>query len=155
MTSLIFILISLFVSLNVRPVVATTTGTDASGFTWQSEDGVTYSITGYNGSGTNITIPSAIDGHAVMSIGNNAFSGNEDINGNNAVKYKALTNVTIPNTVTSIGSFAFYYCSSLLNISIPNSVTSIGDSAFAYCIKLLNITLPTNLSSIGNSTFQD
>ncbi|MGJ7911093.1 leucine-rich repeat protein, partial [Neobacillus sp. LXY-1] len=153
--SSIFVLISLFVNLNVMPAAATgtdatttgtaatTTGTDANGFTWQSDDGVTYSITGYNGSDTNITIPSSIDGHTVTSIGSNAF------------KYKPLTSVTIPDTVTSIGSFAFYYCSSLVNISIPNSVTSIGDSAFAYCISLPNITLPTNLSSIGNSTFQD
>ncbi|MHC1682971.1 MAG: leucine-rich repeat protein [Clostridiaceae bacterium] len=142
--SLIVVLISLFLSLNVVPVAATTTtGTDANGFTWQSDDGVTYSVTGYNGSNTSITIPSSIDGHTVTSIGSNAF------------KDKPLTSVTIPNTVTSIGGFAFYYCSSLVSISIPDSVTSIGDSAFAYCISLPSITLPANLSSIGNSTFQD
>jgi uncharacterized repeat protein (TIGR02543 family) len=143
------VLTILFVSFNVMPVLAATTGTDTNGFTWQSDDGVTYSITGYNGSDTNITIPSSIDGHTVTSIGNNAFNGNNDI------RYKSLTSVTIPNTVTSIGGFAFYYCSSLVNISIPDSVTSIGDSAFAYCISLSNITLPANLSNIGNSTFQD
>ncbi|MFD3447112.1 leucine-rich repeat protein [Microbacteriaceae bacterium 4G12] len=155
MLSLLLVLTILFISFNVMPVFATTTGTDANGFTWRSEDGVTYSITGYNGNDTNITIPSFIDGHMVTRIENNAFSGNDGINGNNAIKYRALTSVTIPDTVTSIGSFAFYDCSSLVNISIPNSVTSIGDSAFAYCISLPNITLPTNLSNIGNSTFQD
>ncbi|SHJ12322.1 Listeria/Bacterioides repeat-containing protein [Clostridium cavendishii DSM 21758] len=143
MLSVILVFISLFLSFNVMPALATTTGTDAKGFTWQSDDGITYSITGYNGSDTNITIPSSIDGHTVTSIANNAF------------KNKALTNVIIPDTVTSIGGFAFYYCSSLVNISIPNSVTSIGDSAFAYCTSLPSITLPTNLSNIGNCTFQD
>jgi uncharacterized repeat protein (TIGR02543 family) len=138
----IFIFICIFVGFKAMPVFASTTGTDTNGFTWQSDDGVTYSITGYNGSDTNITIPSSIDGHTVTSIGNNAF------------KDKSLTSVTIPDTVTSIGSFAFYNCLSLVNISIPDSVTSIGDSAFAYCTSLPNITLPPNLSSIGNSTFQ-
>ncbi|MFL0270043.1 leucine-rich repeat protein [Candidatus Clostridium radicumherbarum] len=149
MLSLMLVLTILIVSFNFMPVLAATTGTDANGFTWQSDDGVTYSITGYNGSDTNITIPSSIDGHAVTSIGNNAFNGNNDI------RYQSLTSVTIPNTVTSIGGFAFYYCSSLVNISIPDSVTSIGDSAFAYCTSITNIKLPANLSSIGNSTFQD
>ncbi|GFP75534.1 leucine-rich repeat protein [Clostridium fungisolvens] len=141
--SFILVLISLFVSFSATPVFAATTGTDANGFTWQSDDGVTYSITGYNGSDKNIVIPSSIDGHTVTSIGSNAF------------REKPLTSVVIPDTVTSIGGFAFYYCSSLTSITIPNSVTSIGDSAFAYCISLTNISLPASLNKIGNSTFQD
>ncbi|URZ03054.1 leucine-rich repeat domain-containing protein [Clostridium felsineum] len=127
--SLILIFTILFLNINFVKVSAITiTGTDVNGFSWQSDDGVTYSITGYNGNNTNISITSSIDGHTITSIASNAF------NGNNNDKYKSLTSVTIPNTVTSIGSFAFYYCSSLVSISIPNSVTSIGDSAFAYCI---------------------
>jgi hypothetical protein len=42
---------------------------------------------------------------------------------------KAGTSYTIPNTVTSIGDFAFDRCSSLARVTIPNSVTSIGDGA--------------------------
>ena len=42
----------------------------------------------------------------------------------------------IPNSVTSIGNYAFYDCSSLTSVEIPNSVTSIGDCAFAYCSSL-------------------
>jgi len=41
-----------------------------------------------------------------------------------------ITDLVIPNSVTSIGSYAFYKCSGLTSISIPNSVTSIGDNAF-------------------------
>ena len=44
-----------------------------------------------------------------------------------------LTSITIPNSVTTIGSHAFYNCKGLTSITIPNSVTSIGDYAFAYC----------------------
>ena len=40
----------------------------------------------------------------------------------------------IPNSVTSIGDYAFYYCSGLNSIEIPNSVTSIGDYVFHNCI---------------------
>ena len=49
-----------------------------------------------------------------------------------AVSYcSGLTSVTIPNSVTSIGSTAFYKCSGLTSIAIPNSVTSIGSSTFS------------------------
>ncbi|MBP5366455.1 MAG: leucine-rich repeat protein [Bacteroidales bacterium] len=43
---------------------------------------------------------------------------------------------TIPNTVTSIGEYAFYYCDGLTSISIPNSITTIGDGAFSGCSSL-------------------
>ena len=44
------------------------------------------------------------------------------------------TTYSIPNSVTSIGNYAFGYCSKLTSITIPNSVTFIGDKAFFYCI---------------------
>ena len=45
-----------------------------------------------------------------------------------------ITNLVIPNSVTSINSYAFYYCSGLTSVTIPNSVTSIGYKAFYGCI---------------------
>ena len=48
--------------------------------------------------------------------------------------------VTIPNTVTSIGSYAFNGCRSLTSVTIPNTVTNIGSYAFHYCIGLTSIT---------------
>jgi len=44
-----------------------------------------------------------------------------------------LTSVTIPNSVTSIGDYAFSWCSGLTSFTIPNSVTSIGREAFRSC----------------------
>ena len=67
----------------------------------------------------------------------------------------SLTNITIPNRVTSIGGYAFNYCSSLTNITIPNSVTSIGSSAFSGCSSLKNITIPNSVTGIGYSAFED
>lgn len=54
------------------------------------------------------------------------------------------TEVTIPNTVTSISESAFINCSDLTSVTIPNTVTSIGDKAFYWCNKLTSVTLINN-----------
>ena len=66
-----------------------------------------------------------------------------------------LTSLTIPNSVTSIGSAAFAYCFSLTSITLPNSVTTIGYTAFALCSSLTSITLPNSVTSIGFNAFYD
>ena len=64
-----------------------------------------------------------------------------------------LTNITIPNSVTNIGYGAFGGCSNLTSVSIPNSVTSIGNEAFASCTALTSVSIPNSVSSIGNWAF--
>ena len=64
-----------------------------------------------------------------------------------------LTSITIPNSVTSIGEHAFANCSGLTSITIPNSVTSIGNGAFSGCSGLTSITIPNSVTSIGNGAF--
>ena len=66
-----------------------------------------------------------------------------------------ITKVTIGSGVTTIGNYAFYFCSNLRSISIPASVTSIGRTAFNYCRLLRSITLPEGLTSIGQRAFCD
>ncbi|MBQ9752026.1 MAG: leucine-rich repeat domain-containing protein [Paludibacteraceae bacterium] len=68
-------------------------------------------------------------------------------------KCSSLSSITIPNSVTSIGNSAFSSCSSLSSITIPNSVTSIGNDAFYNCSSLTSITIPNSVTSIGNSAF--
>ena len=68
---------------------------------------------------------------------------------------KTDTSFTVPNSVTSIGEYAFYYCDSLTSINIPNSVTSIGDSAFEYCMALTSINVPNGVRSIGDGVFSE
>jgi hypothetical protein len=62
-------------------------------------------------------------------------------------------NTVIPNSVTTIREFAFYYCSGLTSVTIPNSVTSIGDNAFYYCTGLTSVTIGNSVTSIGEWTF--
>ena len=65
----------------------------------------------------------------------------------------ALTSVTIPDSVTSIGPGAFGNCEKLTSITIPSSVTSIGPEAFAKCKSLTSIKLPDSITSIGDKAF--
>ena len=65
----------------------------------------------------------------------------------------SLTSVTIPDSVTSIGSYSFYGCSSLTSVTIPDSVTSIGEWAFDYCRSLESVTIPDSVTSIGDRAF--
>ena len=65
----------------------------------------------------------------------------------------SLTSVTIPNSVTSIGQHAFASCTHLTSVTIPDSVTSIGEYAFFYCESLTSVTIPDGVTSIGWSAF--
>ncbi len=65
----------------------------------------------------------------------------------------SLTSATIPNSVTSIGSYAFSSCKSLTSITIPDSVTSIGSYAFSSCKSLTSITIPDSVTEIGEMAF--
>ena len=65
-----------------------------------------------------------------------------------------ITDITIPDSVTSIGNYVFYDCTSLTSITIPDSVTSIGKGAFRDCTSLESITIPDSVTSIGEYEFR-
>ena len=100
----------------------------------------TVTITGYTVNPTVLVIPDAIAGLPVTTIGNYAFANS------------AVTSVTIPASLTSIQSNAFYQCTSLVSGALPAGVTSIGYGAFAYTA-LTNLLIPANLTSIGDGAF--
>ena len=66
---------------------------------------------------------------------------------------EALTNINIPQGVTSIGDWAFSSCTGLTSIGIPEGVTIIGEWAFSYCKGLTSINLPQGLTIIRNGAF--
>lgn len=73
--------------------------------------------------------------------------------GNWAFYSSKISSVTIPNTVTSIGNSAFFYCKGLTSVTIPNSVTTIGDNAFGSSSNITNLNVPNSVTFIGNSAF--
>ena len=109
-------------------------------FTFTTNNGA-ITITGYTGPPWVVTIPSSTNGYPVTSIWTNAFQGS------------SLTSVTIPNSVTSIGDFAFSFCSSLTSVTIPNSVTTIGSWTFAGCGTLAAVTIGNSVTNIGKWMF--
>ena len=118
----------------------------------QPSEGLNYitSGNGYAVSGigsctdTEIVIPENYNGKPVVAIAENAFY---DISW--------ITNVEIPNTVTTIGRQAFKNCSSLKELHIPNSVTTIKAYAFDACNSLTKLYIGTGLSHVDEGGFHD
>lgn len=65
-----------------------------------------------------------------------------------------ITDLVIPNNVTSISNLAFCGATNIVSVKIPHSVTSIGDNAFSYCEKLTSISIPSSVANIGESAFK-
>ena len=98
-------------------------------FKFQKNDQGTLIVTGYSGK-KEVVIPATEKGVSVTEIGDKAFFG------------KKITDITIPDGVTSIGDMAFIGCTSLTSVTIGNSVTSIGDKAFYDCANLTSVNIP-------------
>lgn len=77
-----------------------------------------------------------------LSIAHHLYLNNEEI-----------TDLVIPNNVTSISDIAFNSCRALTSVTFPNSLINIGEYAFSGCSALSSITIPDNVASIGNRAF--
>lgn len=138
----------LSITLSIIMLISMSAGFDLSAYAETSgdyeytvlDDG-TAEITNYTGSDTVLTIPSVIDNYTVTSIGSSAFSCSN------------IEKITIPDSVTSIGYFAFGECRELTDVVISGSITSIGNSVFYNCECLKNINIPEGVTSIGAGAF--
>ena len=103
----------------------------------------------YNKSGTELLLfPSGSD------ITSYEFPNSVQSIGQYAFYYNTgLTSVVIPNTVTSIGGYAFYHCTGLTSVDILTEVTSIPANTFAYCFNLKSVNIPNSVQSIGTRAF--
>lgn len=93
-------------------------------------------ITKYNGSAANLTIPDTLGGNAVVGIGNSVFKDR-----------KTLLSVKIPDTVTSIGSRAFAY-TSLTSLDLPSQLKSIGSFMLDGVKGVTKITIPKSVETM-------
>lgn len=125
-------------------------GTIFYGTTSEDYD-VTYKVTDINANtcavircektAKRIVIPSSVQGYKVTSIKQASFSQCE------------IEEISLPNSLTTIGTQAFSWCKSLKSISIPNSVTSIEEESFQYCEKLESVVLSNNMKRIEHWLF--
>jgi hypothetical protein len=105
--------------------------------------GDTITVTGYTGTGTDVTIPSHIQGLPVTAVASSAFSWNA-----------RLTSISIPDTVVDLGgSYAFAGCSNLTSMRIPDSVTVIWDQEFLWCTGLTNVVIGNGVTRIDYAAF--
>ena len=134
-------------------------------FEYTLEDDYTCTITKYNGSATNVTIPSTIYGNKVCKVGYDSFKDNNNIRYVTIPNYvkdidsgafkgcHSLNSVTFPSGLKTIGYGAFSN-TNLKKVTIPNSVTEIDDYAFSGCENLSSLTLSNKLESVGYATFE-
>lgn len=124
-------------------------------------------VRSYDGTEDDLAIPAEVDGLPVVMIAANAFEDNRN-----------LRSVTIPDSVTFVGNYAFWNCTALeqahvgcgvtaLNIGtfwgctrlahveLPDTLTVLGDGSFRTCASLASIDIPESTTELGDSCFRD
>ena len=101
-------------------------------------------IVHYEGHEMAVRVPRHLSGHEVTAIGSGAFMGNE-----------TLRDVIIPDTVVSVGDYAFYRCNRLYAVGMQPGVERIGISAFDACPCLGQVHVPASVQQVGEQAFVD
>lgn len=136
------IAICMSICANFSLVMAANASIDKLTFTL-SGDGEYYLVGAKDTSITGeIVIPATYEGLPVSQIAADGFSN-----------CASITKVTLPETITRISSYSFYYASALEEINVPYGVKYIGRGAFTNCEKLKTISIPDSVTHIGASAF--
>ena len=171
---LISLLVAVCMMITMLPLSAVTAfAADTSSSTGTaSSGGYKYAYTVNNGNATitkflgpdtstkstdsyNIEIPTELNDIRVTGLGDYSFAVDADSDagypGNSLCRN--IHSVTIPESVTSIGKYAFARCSSLTSLKLGENIKTIGDHAFYYCIKLESVTIPQSVTFMGDRAF--
>lgn len=143
---------------------------------WVKRGDGTLVITGYKGDKTEIVVPEKIGGDTVTAVGEYAFSPDAKriLQAQRELR-KAITKITMPDTVTEIGEFAFFKCKSLCEVNVPPNVTEIpkgmldltgissfdvggnvkkiGSGAFYWCHNLKTVIMHEGVEEIDEAAF--
>lgn len=110
-------------------------------------------------------LSTVVIGNGVEEIGYEAFYGCPKLTdltlgnsvrtiGSNAFRSSGITSLVLPDSVTSIGMYAFWYCQGITDITIGDGVTYLTACAFGYCTSLTSVTFGCNVTRIGQSSFE-
>lgn len=144
-------LLALCVLTSLMPMAAFAAEDPGAVFDYRFVTEDTIEIMGYNGTETDLVIPSQINGYTVVGIGDLDLLGDDT---------DTVESVVVPDTVKYIETFAYYpntayYVSSLTKVTLPEGLETIGDNAFASAPGLSEINLPSTLKSIGERAFMN
>ena len=107
-------------------------------------------VIGYEGREAKIVVPDTVEGVPVTKITGRAFSWYSVFD---AMGYDPVTEVVLPDTITSIGAGAFAYCWDLQKINVPADLKEVGNEAFSCCSSLEEFELPDGVEKIGKCAF--
>ena len=129
-------------------------------------------ITDYLGNDLNLVVPAKIydaasgadvSVYGVRSLNYSPMSltlsnGIEYVGGNGSMNIFSnaeidITNITLPNSITIIDSYAFLGCSEIINFVVPSKLQKIGNYAFQNCSNILSYDMPKTLIQIGVGAF--
>ncbi len=158
------IILGVFLILIMCMFTVVSNAADTDDFVYTVEDGCAV-ITDYKGAGGDVIIPSTLDGYKVSRIGNGAFFGVDTISAvtvsdgishidESAFSRVSATQIILPDSLVSIGDYAFENTEELESIVLPDSIITLGDSIF-YGSGIKKITLPSELESIPDNTFNN
>ena len=123
---------------------------------YEKDEAGNLTILGYKGKETEVVVPAVIGKGKVTAIGDHAFSPSVSrLSPAVAIVRAAITSVTIPDSVTEIGKWAFDGCAGLTSVTVPAGVTMIGNYAFYNCTGLTSVAVPESVREIGESAFRN